>query len=349
MPHRNARGKKRGEEWEGEGEERGDEEEAVGKGESEVGEDVEEMEGGVQGKEGGEEEEVESDDDMPKLEGECQALVQVQRTTAQALMRGSIRRCPTSVTLPHPLTQSPAHPLATSTYLYLLVPTCTHLYLPLPASVYLYLPLPTYTHLYLPLPTSTYLYLPLPTSAYLCLTLPRPLTRSPAHPLTRCATSTPSTSHRRSMWSPEISQKIDHCPEGFGPKEHLFALTTVRAHTCCYQPVPGQDVEQDDALPSGQRPAVRLELKSTKGWRSICLPFTSTHSHSLPPTSTPPPDSHSLPLTDIDSHSLPHTPTHSHPLPRTQVTNNHAAICHRTGRVREGRTLREAVELQVLS
>ena len=151
MPHRNARGKKRGEEWEGEGEERGDEEEAVGNGESEVGEDVEEMEGEVEGKEGGEEEEVESDSDLPKLEygnsdadsddeegaagqeRECQALVQVQRTTANALMRGSIRRCPTSVTLPHPLTHSPAHPLATSTYLYLLVPTCTHLYLPLPA------------------------------------------------------------------------------------------------------------------------------------------------------------------------------------------------------------------------
>ena len=79
----------------------------MGNGESEVGEDVEEMEGGVEGKEGGEEEEVESDDDMPKLEGECQALVQVQRTTAKAFMRGSIRRCPTSVTLPHPLTHSP--------------------------------------------------------------------------------------------------------------------------------------------------------------------------------------------------------------------------------------------------
>jgi hypothetical protein len=53
-------------------------------------------------------------------ERECQALVQMQRTTAKALMRGSIRRCPTSVYLclplplrAHPLSRSPAvlHPL----------------------------------------------------------------------------------------------------------------------------------------------------------------------------------------------------------------------------------------------
>ena len=108
---------------EGEGDEGGDElKKAVGKGVPGVWKHVEEVEGEGEGKEGGEAD-VDSDSDMPGLvdresdadsgcdddmkqeegvagqEQKCQALVEVQRTTAKALMRGSVRKCATSTYL----------------------------------------------------------------------------------------------------------------------------------------------------------------------------------------------------------------------------------------------------------
>ena len=108
---------------EGEGDEGGDElKKAVGKRVPGVCKDVEGVEGEGEGKEGAEAD-VDSDSEIPGLvdresdadsgcdddikqeEGvagqkqKCQALVEVQRTNAKALMRGTVRKCATSTYL----------------------------------------------------------------------------------------------------------------------------------------------------------------------------------------------------------------------------------------------------------
>ena len=92
----------------------------------------------------------------------------------------------------------------------------------------------------------------------------------------------------------------------------------MRAHTCCFRPALGQDAEDATALPSGQSPAVRLELKRNKGQRSHSPHLTPAHSRSLPldlhhypSLSLNPTLSHSLPLRPTHSRRLPFTPAHS--------------------------------------